>query len=334
VHPLGKSLDGVEGVVTDFARSAWDPSYVGRRSQPYVFTVEAGAVEKVIYAARTEPAMYRAGGGIAVSAQVAPLSFLWTLVNNTPTYRSYERFIMHELPAASAHVHAGDVYMSFHPIFVGDTVAVTVEITGVQEKLGHEGRLVFIDLTWQFANQRSDLAATLTLKAATIYRAEAGTSPAPAETVAAPVGTGAGLGQLGRLDWDALQRGDLAFDVDLGPLTRTAIVQWMGAVDDYATTHYDPDYARERGFPGGQPIASGPHLGSLMLAPVMERLHHDGWVQRFDHRQRRPVSPNDRLRTFGVVSEKSANTIAIDAWLVDDESRIRNTGRFVVRRWS
>lgn len=334
---LGRPFDGVESVMTDFARSKWDPSHIGRKSSPYTFTVELGAITKVAAASDIlrpwSSTTQRAHGPWQRNVEpAAPLFYLWTLLNNTPNYRVYEDWVMHGLEPGSAHIHTGDDYFYWVPIRVGDQITVTCELTKVYEKHGRQGRLVFIEDTWDYRNQRNELAARLVRKAVTVYYENRDTN-IPYQPVELPPGEPTTLAEVSPIDWADLAKGKRLYDVDLGPLSRTSMVRWMGAVDDYAATHYDPDYAVEREFPNGQPLAAGPHMGALLAAPVSAWIGADGWLAEFHHLQRHEVFPKDRLRTLGVVSRAPSAadpTVEIETWLVDERGLNRNSGTFVV----
>jgi hypothetical protein len=327
MYCLGSELTGVPSVLTDFVRSNWDPALVGRRSTPYSFTVERGAVTKVAAAAEVL-GLWLAGG----EGEEAPLSYLWTMLNNTPDYRVYEDWVMQGLDPGSAHIHTGDDYFLYRPIRVGDRITVTCEISRVYEKPGRQGRLVFIEDTWEFRNDRNELAARLVRKAVTVYYENRDPNPRY-QQVDAPASVPGALADIEPVVWSALKKGAVVYDVDLGPLSRPSMVRWMGAVDDYAATHYDPDYAVERDFPGHQPLAAGPHLGALLAAPVAHWIGDTGRIAEFRHLQRHEVFPKERLRTFGTVSREPTlgdPTVEVEGWLLDDRGMMRNAGTFVV----
>lgn len=327
MYPLGRPVDDVDSPLADFARSAWDAEHVGKRSEPYRIAVEAGALEKVDYASGIHL------GSNGSGAPIASHAYFWTLINNTPTYRKYEQYVQHGVEAGSAHVHTGDDYRYLRPIPAGETIAVTCEITRRYEKPGRQGRMVFIEDMWSFHDERGELAGDLVRKAVTVYY-DGGESKPRYDIVAVPDVAVARAGALPEIEPARLELGRPTHAAQYDAVSLTMMVQWMGAVDDYARTHYDPAYAAERGFPGGKPLVAGPHGGALMLGPLAQALGPRWWIERFDHLQRHVIVPDELLRTFGRVTRlhDDGGGIELELFLVDAEDRVRHSGVAVVRR--
>jgi hypothetical protein len=338
-------LEGADSVLADFAYSDWDPKHLERRSDAHIVTIEPGAMRKVAFASGNALPWFTTNEPLAdgrVSAPMASLPFYWNLINNTKTYRVYEQFVQDGLSRNVAHLHTGDDYFNFHPILPGDTIATTVELKVLYEKQGRAGPMKFIEDVWSFRNQHNVLAGQLVRKAVTIYynkeRKPAEPQQAPELSSLVPKDR---ITSLEPQAWrhpkpvDVFDGKPRGYSQDIGPISWTMMVQWMGAVDDYARTHYDFDYAIERGFPGETPIVAGPHMGALMIAPVLALAGRDAWIEEFRHIQRHQINPKERMSTFGVTAPVPGdrNRVQVTSWLVDDKGRTRNSGTFVLRRW-
>jgi len=344
---LGRNLTGVTSILSDFAVSGYDESNIGRKSDPFMIEIDRSAIEKAAYASGSAVPWHATAdtlGDGSVVQPVAPLAFFWYLINNTPTYRAYETmYVMGDVMKQNdAHLHTGDDYRYFEPIVVGDTITITCELTRIYEKQGRQGPMKFIEDVWEFRNQRNVLVGDLVRKAVTIYAAENPPPPKPDLGPDLASRTKAPIKKLAARAWDdPMSVVDLfdgkehAYRQEYGTVTWTSMIQWMGAVDDYSKTHYDWDYAKERGFPGGVPITAGPQMGAAMIAPVVAWAGRNAWIEEFRHIQRRQVNPGDVLTTYGFSRPTDdPNRVTIEAWLVDDGNNIRNSGFFTVRRWA
>lgn len=81
-------------------------------------------------------------------------------------------------------------------------------------------------------------------------------------------------------------------DKDIARVTRRAIVQYSGVVQDFNPVHYDDEFARKAGLPGV--IAQGP----LTLALVLDALvaeHGAGKLRSIKARLKAPVVPGSQL---------------------------------------
>jgi len=337
------NLDGVKSVLAEFAYSDWDSKHIGRTSEPHTVTIEKGAMLKAAFASGNSLPWHVASEPLSDgsrSTPIATLPFYWNLINNTLTYRVYEQFVQDGLSRNVAHLHTGDDYLNYQPILPGDTITTTVELTVLYEKQGRAGPMKFIEDVWSFRNQHNVLAGQLVRKAVTIYynknRRPAQPDSGPALSSLVP---GNRITTLKPQAWrdpnpvDIFDGQPHGYRQEIGPISWTMMVQWMGAVDDYARTHYDFDYAIERSFPGDTPIVAGPHMGALMIAPVLAWAGSGAWIDEFRHIQRHQINPKDKLSTFGVSKPLPDGRVEITAWLVDDKNLVRNTGTFVLRRW-
>lgn len=344
MYCLGRNQENDTSVLADFAYSNFDGKHIGRKSDPHMIRVEAGALEKVSFASHNAVARHVAGqfttDGQKVAA-VAPLPYFWHLINNTATYRLYETFVQSGLHPKVAHLHTGDDYRYYHPIVADDLIAVTCELTRLYDREGRQGPMRFIEDLWQFRNQDNVLVGELVRKAVTVRyvteRKPAKMGTAPDVKAEVPAGRFSTIGPVNDRPYQTAALFDSklsAYEHDIGPVTWTMMIQWMGAVDDYSRTHYDWDYAKERDFPGGIPIVAGPHMGALMLAPVSSWIGPDAWVEEFNHIQRHPVHPNDRLTTVGITRPlgDDKDRIRIEAWLLNEDKEVVNWADFLVCR--
>ncbi|GIK82689.1 MAG: hypothetical protein BroJett024_37940 [Alphaproteobacteria bacterium] len=342
MHCLGRSLAGVTSVLADFALSDYDEKHIGRISEPYMIAIDDSAVQKSAYASATAvPWLMQDSEHNGGAAAIASLPFYWYLVNNTPTYRAYEQYVMEAVGLNNAHLHTGDDYRCFGPIRAGDTITVTCELSRLYYKDGRQGRMKFIEDVWRFHNQRNVLVGDLVRKAVTIFASDAKRQARPEIGPEVAKLSDGPVKHLTLPAWDRPEKtiANLfdgiakTYRHQTGKITWTSMIQWMGAVDDYSKTHYDWDYARDRGFPGGVPITAGPQMGAAMIAPVLAWAGPEAWIEEFRHVQRHPVNPGDVLETYGV-SRPTADPdrVEVNAWLVDDRRQVRNSGVFVIRR--
>jgi acyl dehydratase len=328
MFPFGREVDGAASVLADCAYADFDPSYVGASSEPYTFDIDANMVERVAWGvcdARPWNLDVDGATGNRQGGLVAPYALLWTLVNNTPTYRRYERWVMRDLPAGQAHLHTGDEYHFRSPIRPGDRLTATCRIDAIFEKPSRFGRLVFMECVWTFSDDAGREVARLTSKAATLHResdlAAPDPAPAPAEVLAA---LDDGTRGAGPHDMSVGTR----FVHEWGPVTMKENIRWMAAVDDYATTHYDSSYAQAHGFPDKAPLLAGPHGGGLILAAMSSWLGDGGWIDEFEHIQRAGLVVGETLTVVAIVREQGGpgGCVLLDAWLLDGDRGIRHSG--------
>lgn len=346
MYCLGRNLEGVSSILSDFAVSGYDPGHIGRRSDPFMIEIDRSALQKAAFASGSAVPWHGSVDSLDNGDRLQPIAslpFYWYLINNTPTYRAYEtQYVMGEVMKQNdAHLHTGDDYRYFEPITVGDTIAVTCELTRVYEKQGRQGPMKFIEDIWEFRNQHNVLVGDLVRKAVTIYASDSPPPPKPDYGPDLASKTDAKVKSLSARAWDdpasavdLFDGKEHAYRQEYGTVSWTSMIQWMGAIDDYAKTHYDWDYARDRGFPGGVPITAGPQMGAAMIAPVVAWAGRNAWMEEFRHIQRRQVNPGDVLTSYGYSKPTDdPDRVSVEAWLVDDKNNIRNSGVFTIRRW-
>lgn len=345
MHHAWYDLQNAKSILANFAYSDWDPKHLGRKSEGHTVLIENEPLRKVALASGNAVPWLLASEPLSDGQRSKPmvsLPFYWNLLNNTETYRVYEQFVQDGMPPNVAHLHTGDDYFAWVPIVPGDHITTTCELKVLYEKEGRAGPMKFIEDVWDFRNQRNELAGRLVRKAVTVYykkdRTPADHAVAPDVAKLVPENR---ISHLPLHAWKSPCQVDVfdgrprGYVQDIGPVSWTMMVQWMGAVDDYARTHYDYDYAIERNFPDLTPIVSGPHMGALMIAPVLALAGSGAWIEEFRHVQRHNVNPKDKLTTFGVSEPVSGDKdrVKVSAWLKDDMGRVRNTGTFILRRW-
>ena len=81
-------------------------------------------------------------------------------------------------------------------------------------------------------------------------------------------------------------------DQDIARVTRRAIVQYAGIVQDFNPVHYDDDFARKAGLPGV--IAQGPLTLCLALDALVAEHGADN-IAGISVRLKAPVQPGDQL---------------------------------------
>lgn len=331
MFPACRETTDVASILAELAHSDWSESYLGAESEPWRFTVDPNSVARIASLVQDEPGRNRAAPGEPDGRRerrAAPYMYLWMLLNNTPTYRRYEHWVMFELGDEGAHLHVGDDYGFNFPLRVGDEVDVTCRIDAIEEKRGRQGRLVFLDDTWEFRTAEGELAAWLTCKAATLYR-EGDAEPTP------PAKADPGLLEGPRFDGvgptrESVPEAGLRLPVFEHELTMRENILWMAAVDDYAFTHYDPEYAARHGFPGGRSLLAGPHMGGIITADVARWLGGGAWITGIDHVQRHSVHVGDRVAVTGEVSAVAAGSegrtdVEIECRLLRDDGSVLNT---------
>jgi acyl dehydratase len=80
---------------------------------------------------------------------------------------------------------------------------------------------------------------------------------------------------------------------DIAKVTRRAIVQYSGVVQDFNPVHYDDEFARKSGLPGA--IAQGPLTLTLVLDALVAQFGADQ-IASLGVRLKAPVLPGDQLQ--------------------------------------
>ncbi|MCY1167316.1 MaoC like domain protein [compost metagenome] len=81
-------------------------------------------------------------------------------------------------------------------------------------------------------------------------------------------------------------------DQDIAKVSRRAIVQYAGIVQDFNPVHYDDEFARKSGLPGA--IAQGPLTLTLVLDALVAKHGADN-IAGIKTRLKAPVVPADQL---------------------------------------
>lgn len=328
MHPVGKAHDGAPGILVDLARSAYDESHIGRTSDPYLIEVDAKSIEKVAYAAR---AAHDWKGDPAAPGFSAPHAYLFYLINNTSTYRIYEQEEIVNVAEGRARLHTGDDFYLYEPVIAGDTLAVTTSIKNVQRKQSRHGMLTMFEDEWRMFNQHNRLAACLVRKGALVhYEGDRKLQTATGPTAELPNGhANASMAT-------QFSPGDVTHTHDHGPIRWIDMMAWLAAVDEFAPTHYDPDFARARRYKDNQSIVAGPQMAAFLVAPLEETLGSRWRITSYENIQRHPVYPNDRLYSFGIVDsferDASKTTLRVKLTLLDESGLIRGRGAAIAHR--
>ena len=326
MHHLGKETTGVHSLLVDYANSGRSESFVGRTSEPYLYVVDEKSIEQVAYACGAAHD-WRMPGGAFRGPVEAPHAYLFYLLNNTRTYRVYEKTIITRLPSGRAQLHAGDDFHYLCPILSGDVLAVTATILPSYRKTGRHGELEFFSDEWRMYNQRNELAARLVRKAIALDFGRSGELTSPVESrVDIPPAPGAAT-WLRATDVESAFAVDQATHLKRHPtFTWMSMMGWLAAVDEYSPTHYDPDFAKSHRYGGGRNIVAGPQLASVMVAALEESLGPGWWISDFENVQRRAVYPNETLTSFSRVHSIRDGIVGMELWLVDDEGVVKGTG--------
>jgi acyl dehydratase len=83
-----------------------------------------------------------------------------------------------------------------------------------------------------------------------------------------------------------------AIDKDIAKVSRRAIVQYAGIVQDFNPVHYDDEFARKAGLPSA--IAQGPLTLTLVLDALVAQHGADN-IAGIKVRLKAPVVPQDQL---------------------------------------
>ena len=95
-----------------------------------------------------------------------------------------------------------------------------------------------------------------------------------------------------------------SIDQDIAKVSRRAIVQYAGIVQDFNPVHYDDEFARKAGLPGV--IAQGPLTLTLVLDALVASHGADN-IAGIKVRLKAPVQPGDQLH---LVSDAQGNLSA------------------------
>ncbi|MES2974728.1 MAG: MaoC family dehydratase [Pseudomonadota bacterium] len=87
-----------------------------------------------------------------------------------------------------------------------------------------------------------------------------------------------------------------AIDQDIAKVSRRAIVQYAGIVQDFNPVHYDDEFAKKSGLPGA--IAQGPLTLTLVLDALVAQHGADN-IAGIKVRLKAPVVPQDQLHLAG-----------------------------------
>jgi len=139
-----------ESVITDEMRAA-----IGVESEPGVWPIERGAIEKFANAIGDSSILYTdelAARQTHAGGVIAPPTFLRLLSpgTQTATYKMPYREVL----------DGGSEYEYFAPIREGDTITSTVQLVEVFEKPGRLGLMLFRINENRYVNQFGELVAT------------------------------------------------------------------------------------------------------------------------------------------------------------------------------
>lgn len=139
-----------DSAITEEMRSA-----IGVESAPVVYEIERGAIKKFALAIEDPNPLYTDEafakktryGGI-----ITPPTFPAMLRNPTVS----DKVINFKTPLKGM-LNGGNDLESFQPISVGDVISVTAKLTGVRERTGAMGRMLFFFAEITYKNQRGEV---------------------------------------------------------------------------------------------------------------------------------------------------------------------------------
>jgi acyl dehydratase len=132
-------------------------AHIGVRGKPVDIEIEKGAIRKFARAiGETNPLYFDEAYAAKTrfGAIVAPPTFLAVLKAPLPDLPP---------PASkfSVHLHADDVIENSLPVKAGDVITSVAELTGVFEKSGRSGPMLFMTVTFHMTNQMGEPVATV-----------------------------------------------------------------------------------------------------------------------------------------------------------------------------
>jgi 3-methylfumaryl-CoA hydratase len=163
-------------------------------------------------------------------------------------------------PSLPRRMWAGGRLHFTHALRIGDQVWRDSVITGVEEKIGSSGRLLFVKLRHTIGDSRG---VALTEEQDLVYR-EPGTRAAPVER-AAPMA------------------GSLAMHV---AVDAALLFRYSAVTGNSHRIHYDKDYVNEEGY--ASLVVHGP-LQATLLAGFAQRQGRHGALKEFSFRGRHPA---------------------------------------------
>lgn len=336
MYPVGKPDSTTKSLLLEYAESGYDQRFVGKTSEPYVIRADENSIEKVIYASKAVHP-WNIQNGVIDGPRVAPHAYFFFLINNTPTYRKYEEQAIAQVPEGHARLHTGDDFYYHQPIRPGDLLTITVRLCPVERKNGRHGKLTFFYDEWKIWNSRNQTVGMLRRKGAVVQYDLGQTLQSPrTETKNKPES----FRSARESDNSEIEvpycEGMVTHVHDHGKITWLQMMAWLSAVDEYAPTHYDPDFAKARRYGNGQSIVAGPQMAACLVPPLERVLGPQYWIESYENVQRHPVYPNERLYSFGEVIQVSGSgdkrELHVQLWLVDESGSVRGYGTAIAKR--
>jgi len=133
----------------------------------------------------------------------------------------------------------------------------------------------------------------------------------------------AGTASASRIDWAALQVGDMLPPLVLPPLTRHTLALYCGASGDHNPIHVDIDFARAAGLPDviAHGMLSVAWLGRLLTNWVPQQA-----IRRLDVRFVAPTQVGERITCSGRVVEKTATTVRLALQTANEAGTVKISG--------
>src|ERR1700722_13959204 len=190
-------------------------------------------------------------------------------------------------PALPRRMWAGGRLQFYHPLRIGEQVTRDSTITGIEEKIGSTGRLLFVTVRHTIGDSRG---VALIEEQDLVYRGTQGVSPS-ANPEGALVSDGVSA--------------QVAVDTPL-------LFRYSAVTGNGHRIHYDQDYAAsEEGY--ASLVVHGP-LQATLLAGFAQQQRADGTLAEFSFRSRRPALLH-------------RCPLTLEAWPEGDSLRLRSLDR-------
>ncbi|EFO78917.1 MaoC domain protein dehydratase [Oscillochloris trichoides DG-6] len=300
--------------------------HLGRRFGPYVYPVERERISQLAAAVGELHPIYH-DRAAAQSAGLPDLPAPPTLATCYGLWANVA--LLHEL----AEIHAllprmlhGEQHYTYHtPVYAGDTLTATSEITSIVHKHGQTGPFDLLTLETQLVNQHGALAITDRLVAvvrpayAPLYLPPlqppqySAATPLPGATVLPPV--------------TEVAPGVALPTFHAPPLLAEDMLRYAAASLDYNPLHTDAEYAHSLGMEGV--IAHG-MLVMGQMARLATALGGPLGLRSFNVRFLGPTHPGDTLGFGGMISAvdsaASPQRVEAELWAMTSDATPRARG--------
>ncbi|WP_129626055.1 FAS1-like dehydratase domain-containing protein [Candidatus Oscillochloris fontis] len=300
--------------------------HLGRRFGPYVYPVERERISQLAAAVGELHPCYHD----LAAAQAAGLPDLPAPPTLATCYGLWANVaLLHEL----AEIHAvlprmlhGEQHYSYHvPVYAGDTLTATVEITSIVHKHGQSGPFDLLTLETQLVNQHGVLAITDRLVA--VVRPDYNALPVPPLQPPASVSPTPLPGATVLPPVSELAIGVILPTFHAPSLLAEDMVRYAAASLDYNPLHTDAEYAHSLGMDGV--IAHG-MLVMGQMARLATALAGPLGLRSLSTRFLGPTHPGDALGFGGMITavapEAPPQLVEAELWAMTADATPRARG--------